>query len=493
MVRFKNFGLSLRQKAILGIGLTYAAIVTVFAFSAFKKEQKIVKEEMMNTSMGCTRLFAKMVTEPLLNNDIAAIKMHVQQAGPMAKFSHGRNVSYVIIQDETGHVVASSGEEWIKKYLRAEINQKAFMADSEMVQDIGSIVDVAIPIFANGVKKGVVRLGISTKDIEAKILRSRRWALKFMLGAIFLGAVLGLFIDHTVKGNLSNLIKTAARMADGDLNQRVNIKTGDEMEAFGIAFNKMADKLQEAHENLEQKVAERTRELRESQTQLVHQEKMASLGVLAAGLAHEIGNPLTSISSVVQILQRKVQDDKIKQQLHLLSENIRRISKTVRELVDFSRPAKSELRPAQINDLVRTALGILKYDKRAKNIKLETHLDNQLPRLTLIEDHVLQVFINLILNAFDAMEDGGTLTITTSLENESVCICFQDTGKGIPKDVRKKIFEPFFTTKPVGKGSGLGLSVSYGLIKNFGGTIEVESAEGTGSKFTISLPVKTEV
>ncbi|RMF57454.1 MAG: HAMP domain-containing protein [Calditrichaeota bacterium] len=493
MVGSHKFGLSLRQKAILGIGFTYAAIVSIFAFSAVLNEQKIVKEEMMNTSMGCTRLFAKMVTEPLLQKDIQAIQMHVRQAGPMAKFSHGRNVSYVIIQDETGHVVASSGEEKIKKYLRGEINLKAFSADSEIIQDVGSVVDVAIPIFANGEKKGVVRLGISTKDMEKKILQSRRWALQFMLGAIVLGAVLGLFVDRKVKGNLSNLIETAARMADGDLNQRVNIKTGDEMEAFGIAFNKMADKLQEAHENLEHKVAERTRQLRESQAQLVHQEKMASLGVLAAGLAHEIGNPLTSISSVVQILQRKVQDKKIIQQLQLLNEHIRRISKTVRELVDFSRPTKSELRPVQINDLIRTALGILKYDKRAKNIKLETHLDHQLPRLTLIEDQILQVFINFILNAFDAMEQGGTLTITTSLENESVCICFQDTGVGIPEDVQKKIFEPFFTTKPVGKGSGLGLSVSYGLIQNFGGTIEVESTVGKGAKFTVSLPVRTEV
>ncbi|MFQ5652841.1 MAG: ATP-binding protein [bacterium] len=483
-----TFRLSLRRKAILCIGLTYVVIVAVFAFSAINNEQKIVKEEMMNSSMGCTRLFARMVTDPLLNDDVAAIQMHVEQAGPMAKFSHGRNVSYVIIQDEVGRVVASSGEENLQQLLNGETNRKAYEADSEMIQSVGSVLDVAIPILVSGDKKGVVRLGISTKEMEAKILQSRRWALQFMLAAIFVGALVGLFIDHKVKRSLSDLTETAARMADGDLSQHVDITTGDEMEAFAHAFNKMADELRESHENLEQKIAERTRELRESQAQLVHHEKMASLGVLAAGLAHEIGNPLTSISSVVQIMQRKSKDEKFKQQLKLLNEHINRISRIVRELVDFSRPVDSKPRLVQINDLIRRTIGILKYDKRAKNIKIEAHLDNEIPRLTVIEDQILQVFINLILNAFDAMDGSGVLTIVTAVDSDFIRISFEDTGDGIPDEHRAKIFEPFFTTKPVGRGSGLGLSVSYGVVQNMGGRIEVESAEGKGARFTILLP-----
>ncbi len=487
----RKLHLSLRQKAILGIGFTYFAIVAVFAFFAFKNEQKIVKDEMTNSSMGCTRLFAKMVTEPFLNDDIEAIKMHVAQAGPMAKLSHGRNVSYVIIQNDAGEVIASSGGAQIETLLSTELNRNAFNAESEMIQQSGSVVDVAIPIFSGGIKKGVVRLGISTKEMEAKILNSRRWALQFMLGAIFIGTVLGLFVDHKVKRNLQNLTETATRMAGGDMSQRVDIETGDEMESFGDAFNEMADQLQETHEHLEQKVAERTRELRESQAQLVHQEKMASLGVLAAGLAHEIGNPLTAISSVVQMLQRKSKDGKFSEQMQLVNENISRISKTVRELVDFSRPVKSERRTIQINDLIQKALGILKYDNRAKDLKIVTTLDSELPAITMIEDQLLQVFINLILNAFDAMESGGRLTITSASAGQFVVISIQDTGSGIPPELKGKVFEPFFSTKPVGKGSGLGLSVSYGIVQNLGGKIEVESTDSTGTQFTISLPLKT--
>ncbi len=491
MSKRNRFSLSLRQRAILGIGLTYAAIVAVFAFSAFKNEQKIVKEEMTNSSMGCTRLFARMVTEPFLNDDIEAIKMHVAQAGPMAKLSHGRNVSYVIIQNDVGEVVASSGDNQVATLLQDEINRNAFKADSEIIQDFGSVVDVAIPIFSDGTKKGVVRLGISTKEMEAKILSSRRWVLELMLGAIFIGTVLGLFVDHKVKRNLQNLTETTSRMASGDLTQRVDIETGDEMESFGKAFNKMADQLQETHEHLEQKIMERTRELRESQAQLIHQEKMASLGVLAAGLAHEIGNPLTAISSVVQIQQRKSKDGKFKEQLQLVNEHISRISKTVRELVDFSRPVKSEPRSIQINDLIQKALGILKYDKRAKDIRIQTSLDSELPAINIIEDQLLQVLINLILNAFDAMESGGRLIITSAVAGECIVISIEDTGTGIPEELKGKIFEPFFTTKPAGKGSGLGLSLSYSIVQNFGGKIDFESTVNQGTRFNIILPLKT--
>ena len=490
MPELNKLRISLRRKAIFGIGFTYVAIVGIFAFSAFKNEQKIVKDEMMDTSMGCTRLFAKMVSGPLLKKDIDAIKMHVQQAGPMAKLSHGRNVSYVIIQDEVGHVVASSGKEQLNAYLSGKINANAMSAVSETVQDIGTVVDVAIPIFSEGTKRGVVRLGISTKEMEDKIRNSRRWALEFMIGAIFLGAIMGLFIDHKVKRNLGNLIETADRMADGELHQRVDIKTGDEMEAFANAFNKMADRLQEVHRNLEDKVADRTKELRESQSQLIHQEKMASLGVLAAGLAHEIGNPLTALSSVVQVLQRKAQDVKFKGQLGLLSENIDRISKIVRELVDFSRPVKSERQRVQINDLIRKAQGILKYDKRARSVRIETRLDNELPALFLIEDQLLQVFINLMLNAFDAMDNGGKLDIRTTCNDSDIKIEFKDSGHGIASDAQEKVFEPFFSTKPVGKGTGLGLSVSYGIVKNLGGTISLQSEVGVGTTFIISLPLQ---
>ncbi|MFQ5603964.1 MAG: ATP-binding protein [bacterium] len=483
-----KYRLSLRRRAIFGIGFTYVVIIFAFAFSAFIQEQKIVKEEMMNTSMGCSRLFAKMVTEPLLKKDLTSIKMHMQQAGPMAKFSHGRNVRYVIIQDEEGRVVASSDDFNIEKFLRGKINENAFTTNAEIIQDAGSILDVAIPIFAEGVKQGVVRLGISTKDMQIKILKSRRWALQFMLGAIFIGALLGIVIDYQVKRNLQNLTATTRQIADGDFNQRVFINTGDELEEFGVAFNKMADKLQNAHVDLEHKVIERTQELRESQRQLVHNEKMASLGVLAAGLAHEIGNPLTAISSIVQILQRKSTETKHKEQLKLLSENINRISKIVRELSDFSRPVKTDRQPCQINELIRTALGILKYDPRAKKYKITTNLSKDLPRVNVVADQVLQVFINVILNAFDAMESQGELRISSSKRNHAVTITVTDTGKGIAPEWQEKIFEPFFTTKTVGQGSGLGLSVSYGIIKSLGGEIHVESEVGKGTTFVIVLP-----
>ncbi len=233
-------------------------------------------------------------------------------------------------------------------------------------------------------------------------------------------------------------------------------------------------------------------ETKELQSQLVHQEKMVGVGMLAAGIAHEIGNPLTSLSSLVQIMRRRASDNSIYEKLDLMSEHIEKISKIVRELVDFSRPPSYQWKYSQVNDTVRAAVGLMKYDRRGKNVKLFMDLDARLPMIKIIEDQLLQVFLNIILNAFDAMEKGGELHIKSCQDNEQIKITLEDTGEGIPESNLDKIFDPFFTTKEVGKGTGLGLSVSYGVVKNLGGEISVRSELQKGTLFTVSLPVVNE-
>lgn len=230
-------------------------------------------------------------------------------------------------------------------------------------------------------------------------------------------------------------------------------------------------------------------ETKELQLQLVHQEKMAGVGMLAAGIAHEIGNPLTSLSSLAQIMRRRVSDENISGKLDLMGEHIDKISKIVRELVDFSRPPSYQWKFSQVNEIVMAAVGLMKYDRRGKNVKVTTYLDPNLPMIRVIEDQLLQVFLNIILNAFDAMEKGGSLIIRSIQEDGKIKVSFEDTGEGISKENLDKIFDPFFTTKEVGKGTGLGLSVSYGVVKNLGGEISVRSEPDKGALFTVSLPV----
>ncbi|MGK9476209.1 two-component system sensor histidine kinase NtrB [Melioribacter sp. OK-6-Me] len=231
-------------------------------------------------------------------------------------------------------------------------------------------------------------------------------------------------------------------------------------------------------------------EFKKLQAQIDQSEKLAVIGQLAAGVAHEIGNPLASISSLVQILQRKSKDPFFTEQLSNIKENIDRISKIVRELVDFSRPPSYEKSMSDISDIIKTALGIVKYDKRVKKVKFETDLKESLPRINVATDQILQVFVNILINALDAIEGNGRITVKSDYDDDFIYVHFSDDGCGMDENTLKQIFDPFFTTKEVGKGTGLGLSVSYGIIKQYNGEITVKSKLNEGSTFTVKIPIK---
>lgn len=234
-------------------------------------------------------------------------------------------------------------------------------------------------------------------------------------------------------------------------------------------------------------------EVRKLQQQVDQSEKLAVIGQLAAGVAHEIGNPLASISSIVQILQRKSKDQFMSDQLINVKDNINRISKIVRELVDLSRPPSHDSLLTQINEVVKTAVGIVKYDKRVKKVEFKTNLNEKLPMIEIVPDQLLQVFINILINSLDAIQGEGTIKVKSQFDEKNIYIDISDNGIGIENEILEKIFDPFFTTKQVGKGTGLGLSVSYGIIKKFNGEIKVKSTVNEGSEFNIQLPIKLEL
>jgi len=242
------------------------------------------------------------------------------------------------------------------------------------------------------------------------------------------------------------------------------------------------------------------------QQQLVHAQKMESIGLLAAGIAHEVGNPLTSISSLVQVIQRSTQDDFMQEKLELIKSQIARISRIIRELVDFSRRSSYEVQLTDINKSIKQSVEIVRLGKKAKNIKFHVHLDENIPPLPLVPDQMEQVFINILINAVDAIEakgndpsystfsmENGEIEVISAKHDDEVVVSIRDNGKGIPEELLPKIFEPFFTTKSVGEGTGLGLWVSYGIIRSFQGTIKAESVVGEGTTFTIALPLYSEL
>lgn len=226
------------------------------------------------------------------------------------------------------------------------------------------------------------------------------------------------------------------------------------------------------------------RDLTEKRTlerQLIHTQKMESIGTLAAGIAHEVGNPLASISALVAGSQRITTDPFVNEKLGLVKSQVTRVSKIIRDLVDFSRPSNYELELTDINKVVYEAVEITKVgNAKAKDIIFETDLSNDIPMLPLIADQTQQVFVNILLNAVDAIAEKKRenkvekISVKSECNGDEVTLTFSDTGMGIKEENLTKVFEPFFTTKKEGRGTGLGLWVSYGIVKSFQGDIKIK-------------------
>ncbi len=240
-------------------------------------------------------------------------------------------------------------------------------------------------------------------------------------------------------------------------------------------------------------------EQKKLEQQLIHAQKMESMGLLAAGLAHEVGNPLASISSLVQVIQRTNKDEFTNQKLELIKSQINRISKIIRDLVNFSRQSTYELQSTEINKVLKSAIEIARVSKKAKGITFVEEYGEDIPVLYLVPDQLQQVFLNILINAIDALcidanrmiyfNSDPKIVAKTYRDENKVYISISDNGIGISESALEKIFDPFYTTKKVGEGTGLGLWVSYNIIKSFQGEIRVNSMEGEGSTFTIVLPI----
>jgi PAS domain S-box-containing protein len=236
------------------------------------------------------------------------------------------------------------------------------------------------------------------------------------------------------------------------------------------------------------------RELEAAQSQLVHSEKIASLGRMAAGVAHEINNPLAGVLIYAELLKRDLGEEAAyRENLDVIINQTMRCQQIVKRLLDFSRQSLGQQKLFDVNEVISRVVELISHQAFFHNIKVVRKLDPGLPQITGDPGQLQQVFTNLLLNAADAMTGAGAITITTgpAPQGDRVVLKFADTGPGIPPEIKDKIFEPFFTTKPPGKGTGLGLSIVYGVIQRHGGTIEAESRPGGGTTFTITLPLES--
>jgi signal transduction histidine kinase len=262
------------------------------------------------------------------------------------------------------------------------------------------------------------------------------------------------------------------------------------LKRVGDHLGRLNAALRENQAQLEARIAERTRELQEAQAQLLHQEKMAAFGLLAAGIAHEVGNPLASISTVVQVLGRRDHDDYTRAKLELVDDQLRRIQGILRELINFSRPASTERTKLSLADVLAEALDIAKYYKGVKSRSVAVDVPTDLPPLVGVRGQLVSVFLNLVLNAIDATAKGGRIALEAAGEAGGVRVRVHDDGAGIAPAHQARLFQPYFTTKR--HGTGLGLFMSRQLLAQHGGRIECTSVPGSGTTFIVWLPAAAE-
>jgi signal transduction histidine kinase len=409
----------------------------------------------------------------------------IATAGLFRRAIHRADAFQAVLIDSVGklitadtEVTADSETQW------ATATLQNFESLEGGASGVTNITDDGIEYFAGAAKVDIGGMNVVTRiSVSAAYLTARQLLkdLVFVgLIIVFIAAISGVVVSRKFTAPLEALSAAVRKVAKGNFEVNVDIESRDEVGQLSTSFNNMANELKE-----------REHSLKTAQLALVQSEKMAAVGTLSAGLAHEVKNPLSAVLGYAQLSKRKLaQPDVVEKHLETIENETRRCNEIISNLMQFSRQEKGEFTDVAINEVIEKSIGIVDHQLGLNNVHVNMTLAPEIPEIIGNPNQLQQVLMNLAINAQQAMEpDGGTVDIVTSFDDDKVYISVSDTGPGISEEVAKKIFEPFYTTKAAGEGTGLGLSVTYGIIQDHKGDIRVERGDSGGARFVIELPL----
>jgi len=470
----RSIRLPIAAKLSLSIMLLVTISVFGFALVLLNEEQQHTESELLRVGRLITQTLAAHASEAAMRQDRDALQAMVETFGKRSPdISIEHFIIYATIFAPDGTLLASIGTPHVFEHDRAT-------AQGAFIQRIDrDHMEIVTPIFYAGESVARLRVGMSQyyrEKLLGIVTTKARWTI---LSLLLAGAICSVVLARNFARPLVVLAACAKRIGEGHWGETVTINSTDEIGDLAVNFNEMSRRLAGAF-----------REVQQAQDRLIQAEKFSAMGKLSSTLAHELKNPLTSLKMIVEAaMTDKYGFDCTREDGEVMLSEVRRMERAVNDILAVVGERRLHRRPADLNELIRHAIGAVRYRLDVAGIRLDSSLDETIPVSSCDADQMEQVFLNLILNAVEAMPHGGQLGIQTAWNAApaEARIEIRDTGTGVPEAARSQIFDPFFTTKE--KGSGLGLSIAYTVIRKHGGQIALVSRDGSGATFVITLPM----
>jgi signal transduction histidine kinase len=492
--RFSAFlGAKLGRRLALGMTMTLLAGLAISTALSVRDERRAMEDILEVKGRTTLNITNRRLANSFDPHDLQGLRDELQ---PVLE---DRDFAYAFVFDDA-HVLMSMSDPGVSPGPLAPLPPLKDLTAKFVVRVVDDYMEILAPVLVDGQRVAGLGLGISLDLLARQVGRLRLRLL--LVTTVLIGSALGFiywWIGKTV-APLIDLTRSAERFTAGDLGARVPVHSIDEMGMLASSFNKLAESLQRTLEEKDRALAETRRlyrNLKVARARLDRAERLSAVGMLAAGVSHELNNPLGIILSTAGNLREALsKNSEWAEDVAIIEAETERCRQIIQGLLNFAASGESHPSEVDINALLRETFALATRDERARNVSAEWLLDTRLPALWVDPRQMQQVFLNLLLNAADAMEGHGMVTLRTAESIEGgrrrVQIEFGDQGSGISTEDLEHIFDPFYTTKKGGAGFGLGLAVSYGIIHAHGGEIAVASEVGRGSVFTITLPLRSE-